>query len=246
MNKEEQNRWNTMVSSHWWVRGHQWIAEELTKKYLKDFDKRNTKLLDIGCSGGSITEFLKQFGMVYGFDISFDGLVYAKNRKLQVVQSDATRIPFKNNSFDAISIFEVSEHVDDDYALFQEAYRVCKMSGLIFVMVPAYKFLWGSHDVKYSHKRRYTKHSFLNLIKSHNFKIEKLTFLHPQLLLPLIFLRSIDRWNEKNLGQRDDFLSLGITLDSILYKMLLLEGKIVSNISFPFGICMFCILRKNG
>jgi SAM-dependent methyltransferase len=244
MRKEEQERWNKMVLTHWWVRGHQDIAKGLIKKYLEPLVNSDTKILDIGCSGGYIGDFLSQFGKVYGLDVSFEGLLYCKNKNLKAVNNDAVKICFKDNIFDVITILEVAEHIEDDSVLFSEIYRVCKKSGLIFVMLPAYKFLWGSHDVKYSHKRRYDRREFINLIKGYDFEIERLTFMHPYLLGPLIFMRFWDRVNKNRMGQRDDFLSLNPFLDNILYKILMLEKEIIKNIDFSFGICIFSILRK--
>lgn len=246
MQKEEQERWNKMVSGHWWIRGHHNIARGLINKYLtlKKEGDRQLNCLDIGCSGGYMLDFLSNFGRSYGMDISLDGLKYCKNNSTVFLQADATNVPFKSSSFDTVILLEVAEHVENDYLLFHEIQRVCKESALVFVMVPAYKFLWGSHDVKYSHKRRYERKPFLNLVSLCGFKIKRLTYMHPHLLIPLMFLRFFDRL-EKKMGLRDDFMSLGKFLDNMLYKTLMLENKMIQNINFPFGTCMYAILEKN-
>lgn len=244
MEKEEQERWNRLISEHWWIRGHHLIARELIKKYLLP-RKKVMNCLDIGCSGGYMLGFLKKFGNAYGFDISFDGLRYCRHCDSRIVQADATNIPFKDRIFDIVLLLEISEHVENDHALFKEVYRICKDSALVFVMIPAYQFLWGSHDVKYLHKRRYGKNAFINLAYHCKFKIKRLTYMHPHLLLPLIFLRYLDRMKKRNIGIRDDFISLGKTLDDFLFKTLTIENKLIQKINFPFGICMFAVLQKN-
>jgi len=69
--------------------------------------------------------------------------------------------------------------------------------------------------------------------------------MHPHFLVPLIFLRTFDRMKKQNMGVRDDFMSLGNFLDAILYQTLMLENKLIKNINFPFGMCMFAILEKD-
>lgn len=245
MKKQEQERWNKVVKMHWWVRGHQLIAKELIKKSLLRQKRENLMILDVGCSGGGIAEFLQQFGKVYGFDISFDSLLACASSNKTVIQSDATRIPFKENIFDVVVLLEVAEHIEDNKSLFKEVQRVCKNRGLVFVMIPAYQFLWGSHDVKYSHKRRYEKRCFSKLVKSCGLKIERSTYMHPQLLIPLFFLRLLDKFRKKEFGKRDDFLTLGPSIDKILFRLLLLELPVIKMINFSFGTCIFNVLKKD-
>ncbi len=243
MEKKEQERWNSLVKDHWWIRGHHLIARELIRVHLEQ-RKKKIRSLDIGCSGGYMLDFLKRFGNAYGFDMSFDGLRYCRTCDSGVVQADATGIPFKHEIFDAVLLLEISEHVENDRLLFEEVYRICADSAIVFVMIPAYQFLWGSHDVKYFHKRRYEKYAFINLVHRCKFKIKRLTYVHPHLLLPLIFIRYFDRLKKKNLGSRDDFMSLGHTLDGLLFKTLAVENKLIQRVDFPFGICMFATLEK--
>ena len=216
-----------MVDIHWWARGHYEIIENLIKSCLIQKNKSNIKCLDVGCSSGKISGFLRQFGKTYSFDMIFDSLQDCFKKNCSVLQADATRIPFKDESFDVVTLLDVSEHVDNDYVLFSEVYRVCKSSAVIFVNVPAYKILWGSHDVWNNHKRRYERSSFEKLVKYSKFKIVRLTYLHPHLFLPLLLLRLSDRIGRERVAKRHDFFSLGGFLDNILFQTLTIECKLV-------------------
>jgi len=244
MEKEVQDRWNSLVGEHWWIRGHHLIARDLIRAHLSQH-KKKMRSLDIGCSGGYMLDFLRGFGDAYGFDISFSGLKYCKSPDRKIVQADAVHIPLKDGLFDAVLLLEVSEHVENDRLLFEEVYRVCRDSALVFVMIPAHPFLWGSHDVKYMHKRRYKKNCFINLVRLCKFKVKRITYMHPHLLLPLMFIRGFDKLNRKSMGNRDDLISLGKALDALLFKTLYLENRLIKKFDFPFGMCLFAVLEKN-
>lgn len=244
MQKEEQEYWNRMVDTHWWARGHYAIIKGLIKNYLILKNKTNIRCLDVGCSDGNIAGFLQGFGKVYGFDVIFDSLRDCLKKDYSVLQADAIKIPFKDETFDAVTLLDVSEHVDDDYALFSEVYRVCKSPAVIFVDVPAHKVLWGAHDIWNNHKRRYAKSNFKKLAQYCNFKIARITYLHPHLFLPLLLLRLSDRIGRKEIAKRHDFFSFGEFLDNILFQALIIENKLVKNINFAFGTSLFACLIK--
>ena len=239
----EQKRWNAVVNNHWWGLGHYVIVEELMKYYLNKNQRNNLQCLDIGCSGGTIFRFLKQFGKVYGCDISFDGLIYCTNRS-SITQADALKLPFKDETFDLLTVLDVAEHIDDDNLLFSEMYRVIKKEGIIFVNVPALSFFWRSHDVRYGHKRRYSRSNLVQLARRHLFRIEEIRYLHAHFVVPLFLSMLFDKLCVKSFGKRDDFISLGSIVDHLLLNTLLFESRLSRYIKFPFGISLFCILRK--
>ena len=50
--------------------------------------------------------------------------------------SDATRLPFADGVFDAVTLFDVLEHVEDDGQAAAEALRVVKPSGVVLISTP--------------------------------------------------------------------------------------------------------------
>src|SRR3989339_2150481 len=65
------------------------------------------RCLDVGCSGGIITNYLANyFGKVTGVDIDAKALAYAKSRfkrkNLSFKLNEATEISAKDNSFDVV------------------------------------------------------------------------------------------------------------------------------------------------
>lgn len=96
-------------------------------------------LLDVGCAGGwFIYELKKRFPSVTraaGIDVYEQAVAYAsgKYRDIEFVQADAHRLPFPEESFDAIVCTEVLEHVENPETVLEEIKRVMKPGGLAVI-----------------------------------------------------------------------------------------------------------------
>ena len=105
-------------------------------------------------------------------------------------------------------------------------------------------FEYLSADKWNMHVRRYSKCGFIKLINSSNFFIERVTYLHPHLFLPLLILRSLDRKGIRSFSSGHDFIEFGKNIDGILFATLAWEGRMLRRINFPFGTSLFCHLKK--
>jgi ubiquinone/menaquinone biosynthesis C-methylase UbiE len=65
-------------------------------------------------------------------------------------------LPFEASSFDLLLACDVIEHVPDDARALVELRRVAAPGARLLLTVPAYRWLWSSHDVYMHHHRRYT------------------------------------------------------------------------------------------
>jgi ubiquinone/menaquinone biosynthesis C-methylase UbiE len=95
------------------------------------------RVLDIGCGTGQQTVLFKNKGFdVVGIDISI-GLVGVANKKLCegiCMASDACQLPFPDARFDAVtSAGSTVNHIPDYHRFFEEAGRVLKPGGHIFL-----------------------------------------------------------------------------------------------------------------
>ena len=72
---------------------------------------------------------------VYGIEISEKGAEMARKRGVKCYQLDVDEedFPFEDNYFDAITAFEIIEHLFDPDHFLEEVYRVLKPNG-IFVL----------------------------------------------------------------------------------------------------------------
>ncbi len=109
-----------------------WIAETVHEKI-----KGPATVLDIGCGGGFLTNFLASKGhKVHGIDLSTSSLKIAKeNDKTGTVvyqMANAYSLPYPSGAFDAVSAMDIIEHVEHPEKLIREAARVLKPFGLFF------------------------------------------------------------------------------------------------------------------
>ena len=244
MFKSEQDIFNRLSSSYWWLAGNHLIVRKMIKKYSTGSSAAN-KILDVGCGTGVFLSHLNRLGDAFGIDYSYDALIYCKNSNIEKIsQADATSLPFKDNTFNSAMLLDIVEHVDRDAEVLREAFRTVKTGGLAYLMAPAFKCLWGAHDVKFHHKRRYSKAMVLKLISDSGFRVRKFTYLHPH-VFPLMFLsRYIDRKLKRNSEDRHDFVTLPRFFNNLLMWMMKIEALFLERINFYFGTTIFCVLEK--
>jgi len=99
-------------------------------------------ILDVACGTGYGSGYLARRGAkwVIGSDISPEAVSYAvryyKDEKTEFVLADATRLPFSNNSFDAVVSFETIEHIKEYERFLSECRRVLKKEGVFICSTP--------------------------------------------------------------------------------------------------------------
>lgn len=95
---------------------------------------RGRDVLEVGCGTGLILQRLAALARTArGVDLSAGMLAQARARGLDVVQADATRLPFPEASFDVVVSFKVMAHVEDICAAMAEIARVVRPGGYVAV-----------------------------------------------------------------------------------------------------------------
>jgi SAM-dependent methyltransferase len=66
--------------------------------------------------------------------------------------------------FDAILYMDVIEHIEDDRAELEIAFRHLKKGGVLIILVPAHQFLYSPFDKHIGHFRRYSRRRLLDAV----------------------------------------------------------------------------------
>jgi SAM-dependent methyltransferase len=93
---------------------------------------------DIGCGTGYGPALLGESNSVIGIDVSRNALDYAlwKYPGPEYVQGSAVSLPFRDSAFDAVTAFEIVEHLEHGEKLLEEAHRILKVGGTLFISSP--------------------------------------------------------------------------------------------------------------
>jgi SAM-dependent methyltransferase len=95
------------------------------------------RVLDFGCGDGAFLNLAHLFGVkAYGVDASATRLRRAERPGITVVASLAELDALATGPMDAITLFEVLEHVSDPLGLLVELRRRLRPSGILIVEVP--------------------------------------------------------------------------------------------------------------
>jgi SAM-dependent methyltransferase len=100
--------------------------------------KQSGALLDLGCSSGSFLEFMGgKCWKLYGIEMSVDNAKTAEARAgAQVFVGDILEAPYPSESFDAITCFDVLEHLYKPRQVIEKVAEWLKPGGIFYVQVP--------------------------------------------------------------------------------------------------------------
>ena len=140
-----------------------------------------SKILDIGCNNGFLSQQFKRVGKkVIGIELNEELAIEAKKCIDEVIIQDIEE-PWKmgSNTIDAIHMGFILEHIFDYHHVFDEAYRVLKLGGILIISVPniAYirnriELLFGKKPswLFFQHIRAWTKETLEQTMRQHGFQ----------------------------------------------------------------------------
>lgn len=229
-------------SSHWWFV----VRRKLLTFILSSFKvPRNSIALDVGCGTGANLRVLESAGV---FGIGLDQSLYAlnlikKKENPPLLAGDLNHLPLKTNSLGLIIAMDVFEHLDHDEKGMSECYRILNNGGMLFLTVPAFKLLWGVQDKVTGHKKRYTMKEIRNKLQKGGFDILRSSYFNFFLFFPILIARRIINLLRLQIESEN---KINHPLINKLFKVIFsFEPYLLKYISFPFGVSIFCVARKD-
>lgn len=115
------------------------IRVKIIKNLIKKYKPR--KVLDIGCGTGVFLDYFhNDFKSAVGIDSSGDMIKFAKKnhsgRNIKYMLGNDCPLPFSDNSFDLVLSMGILEYVKDQQKHIDEAIRVLKKNGILFLATP--------------------------------------------------------------------------------------------------------------
>jgi len=124
----------------------------------------NKKILDIGAGEIPFKEFYKDL------DVTTCDIQNNSSGTIDHIIKVDKPLPFDDNSYDIIFLFDVLEHVKNDIKFLYECNRILKPNGIMVISVP---FMYRFHEIPYDY-RRYTPSGLEFIFDNSGFKIIEL------------------------------------------------------------------------
>jgi 2-polyprenyl-3-methyl-5-hydroxy-6-metoxy-1,4-benzoquinol methylase len=184
-------------------------------------------ILDIGCGDGLFSKFLFKDKLDFGLDITKKALIRAKEKETYRlnIMSDASILPFMEESFNSVISNCVVEHVLDPDSMFREVNRVLKPDGSFFFTTHTHQY----NDYLF-YSNLFCKLGLQKLGKRYEKFINEV-FKHVNCLRPEVW--------EKKLGDA------GLKLDSLSYYFTPKAQKLFDFL-VPFTFLRFILWRNTG
>jgi SAM-dependent methyltransferase len=247
MEKDEYQKHYELEENFWWFAGKRSIIKTVLESLFPK--EKRPRLLDIGCGTGYNLKFFQTNFDAFGCDISSHALHFARKRNFdKIVQADAGGLPFKDSSFDLVSLLDVLYHkrIENDLAVLNEVHRVLNGEGHVLITDSAFQFLQSQHDLALHTRERYTQKSLRMRLEAADFNIEKISYFNFFLFVFIVLVRLIQRIDiRKNETPKSNLKPLNPRLNDWLLSVMKLEASIIKYIRFPFGSSVVCLAKRS-
>jgi SAM-dependent methyltransferase len=181
---------------------------------------------------------------VLAVDASTESARIARGRGLNVATMDATRLGVRPGSCDAVVSLDLIEHVPDDTLALREMFAALRPGGTLIVTVPAYQFLWSSHDDAVGHVRRYTKGGLLRVARDAGFEVVLGAYVMSSILPAAMVLRLAERLRPRREEPVANFTKLPRLVNATLERIVGFGPTPLRFVQLPFGLSIVLVARR--
>ncbi len=169
-------------SNYWWTIGSyknlgQFPHWEKMLKFIWEF-KAGGRLLDIGCAYGFLVNAAARHFESCGIDISQFAVKKSKEFcRGKVSRASAVNLPFKDETFDVVTVVDTLEHVPDLSQCLKDIVRILKKDGVLFLQLPnplVWTHLCGRLGLEdETHTNDFWLKQWKTVLANHGLKVEK-------------------------------------------------------------------------
>lgn len=248
MHPSEYQNMRECEDSHWWYVGLHELTVSTIQKCLLSVSE--PAIADVGCgTGGLLARFQRLYSGSVGIEISQKAFEQIGSRNLRnLVRGDVTRIPFPDESFDAVTSNDVLGILGEDglRTAWHELTRIVRPGGWLMLNLPAYRFLLSAHDLHVGNQTRFTATEVVDHLRRNGMEIESVSY---RVIVPFPVIAAI-RISKRALGfaskagSSDLKMPMGLA-NIILTNLLRCENALLTRrFRFPFGLSVSVLARK--
>jgi len=229
--------------THWWFCSRRAIVRSALSRLGLSTGAR---ILEPGCGTGGNLAMLARFGEVYAMDSDLEACKFSSARRTAIVEPGQLpdQIPFESVRFDLVVMTDVLEHLDRDQEALIALRDRLKPGGWLLATVPAFSWLWSSHDVTHHHQRRYVAGHLRALFERSGYSVAYLSYYN-FLLFPVIAAgRLLGRLRKSSPHHEHDLRTHSGFVNSLLRTVFSSERYALGHFSVPFGVSLLLVAQK--
>jgi SAM-dependent methyltransferase len=238
---------------YWWHRARREMASNLLRRHGL---AQGCRAVDVGCGTGGNLSVFSPFAprSVVGLDVSPVALQYARRKHptVPLVRADLNRpLPFFDNSFDVVTIFNVLYHrwVDDGVAVLSEVHRILRPEGLLIETEPAFRGLARQMDEAAMTRHRFRIPEFAAMCARAGLSVSFASYFTSFGAPVIALMKAIDHRPARSDAEHVplDMKALPSIVNETLHTVAKAEAiAIVNGWRLPFGLTLACVARKHA
>ena len=231
--------------AHFWFKGLRRTARQFIEAARGGRELR--RIVDCGAGTGRNLDWLREYGDAVGVELSSVGLARGRALGRRLVAGSVAALPFKNESFDLATSFDVLYCLDEvtERCAIAEMWRVLKPGGIVIVNAAALDILRGSHSTLTHEVRRYTPARLRRRLEQAGFSVERLTFTNLTPFLPALVLRGLERLSGRvNEASDHDLRVPAWPVNRLFNLALAVEAEVLRAMNLPIGTSVMAVGRK--
>jgi hypothetical protein len=222
---------STSLYNHWYFRSKELL---LSLPFFTSSQVQIGRVVDVGAGQCRFTELAKNAvnaQLAYAVDVGYsdeDLKIQDSVRRVKKLEE----VP----SYEGRSLWmlmDVLEHVDDDSALLNQIVEMSRPGDLFLITVPAFQWLWSSHDEFLGHVKRYSTKDLRQVLTCGDLRVRSIGYFYCFTFIPFVASRLFSRFRKHDVGS--DLHESSAILTTILFAILKLEFRLTKGQSFLPG-----------
>ena len=176
-----------LLDKSWWYGTRNRIILDALRS-----SRTQSAIWDVGGGSGVVGSFLISSGYeVIGVEPSRSGAEMSSRRGVPSFSAELADLKLPGESLDAVSMFDVLEHIERREAILEEVRRVLKPGGRFLLTLPALNMLWSQFDEDGGHFLRYSRSTIRQELSDHGFEVLRDGYFFLLTVIPLFLIRVI-------------------------------------------------------